>query len=625
MNVFYEESGSLKAASIIEDNNTSLQVQTQHGKRAKVKAAAVLLRFEHHSLNEFMERARQVAEEIEPGFLWEACGDAEFSFGALAEDYFGHQPQAEEAAGLLMRLQATPTHFYKKGKGRFKPAPPEALEAALASIERKRKQAELQADYVASLTRSELPGAFRPVLANLLYKPDRSTVEAKALEEACSQLKLSPPRLLEQCGAFTSTLDYHFGRFLFEHFPLGTGFDDALVSAGTDEVTGSLNELQPGPASAFSIDDETTTEIDDAFSVTPLENGNWRIGVHIAAPALGIEADSDLDAEARKRMSTVYFPGGKVTMLPQPVIDRFTLSEGRDCPALSMYVEVDPDFRILSRRTVLERVHISRNLHHNMLDAKFDDDAVAAGRADFEFGEELLLLYRFAVCLERQRGKSENRVQRSDYSFYVEDDRVRIVPRKRGAPLDKLVSELMILVNGEWARLLGDANLPGLYRTQVSGKVKMSTVAAPHEGLGLAQYIWASSPLRRYADLANQRQLISVVRESAPAYPPRDQTLFEVMRGFELAYDAYAEFQRSMERFWCLRWLLQEQPTEVRAEVIRDDLARFQAIPLVCRVPSMPQLPSGTIVELGPSDIDLIELALRCEYISTVEPSSAEA
>ena len=278
-------------------------------------------------------------------------------------------------------------------------------------------------------------------------------------------------------------------------------------------------ELELAPARAFSIDDETTTEIDDAFSVTRLDNGNWQVGVHIAAPALGVAPGSELDAEARKRMSTVYFPGGKVTMLPQQVIDRFTLAEGRDCPALSMYVELDSEFTILQRRTVLERVRISRNLHHNMLDDQFDDAAVAAGRAAFEFGEELLLLYRFAVCLEQQRGKNENRPQRTDYNFYVDDDRVRIVPRKRGAPLDKLVAELMILVNGEWGRLLDEAGVPGLYRTQAGGKVRMSTVAAPHEGLGLKHYVWASSPLRRYADLANQRQLISAVRESAPAYP----------------------------------------------------------------------------------------------------------
>ena len=625
MNVFYEEAGSLKAASVVEDNSTSLQVQTQHGKRAKVKAASVLLRFEHHSLNDFMERARTVADDIEPGFLWEACGEAEFSFASLAEEYFGRQPEAEEAAGLLMRLQATPTHFYKKGKGRYKPAPPDALKAALASIERKRQQAQLQADYVASLSRFELPEAIRAAATQLLYKPDRNAVETKAVEEVCSQQKLSVPRLLERCGALPSTHDYHFGRFLFEYFPRGTDFGEALITGDGAGLPDAATELELAPARAFSIDDETTTEIDDAFSVMRLDNGNWQVGVHIAAPALGVAPGSELDAEARKRMSTVYFPGGKVTMLPQQVIDRFTLAEGRDCPALSMYVELDSEFTILQRRTVLERVRISRNLHHNMLDDQFDDAAVAAGRAAFEFGEELLLLYRFAVCLEQQRGKNENRPQRTDYNFYVDDDRVRIVPRKRGAPLDKLVAELMILVNGEWGRLLDEAGVPGLYRTQAGGKVRMSTVAAPHEGLGLKHYVWASSPLRRYADLANQRQLISAVRESAPAYPPRDQTLFEIMRGFELAYDAYADFQRSMERYWCLRWLLQEQPAEIHAEVVRDELVRLRAIPLVCRMPSMPTTPPGTVVALDVSDIDLIELTLHCEYLATVEPTAINA
>ena len=614
MNVFYEDAGSLKAASVIEDNNTSLQVQTQHGKRAKVKSASVLLRFEHHSLNEFMEQARVVADEIEPGFLWEACGESEFSFDTLATEYFGHQPKAEEAAGLLMRLQATPTHFYKKGKGRYKPAPPEALEAALASIERKRKQAQLQAEYVDSLTRFELPDAFEPLLKQLLYKPDRNMVETKAVEEVCAQLKLSVPCLLEKCGALGSTLEYHSGRFLFEHFPKGTDFDGSLRAA-------QPGELELASVEALSIDDVTTTEIDDAFSVMKLDNGNWQVGVHIAAPALGIETGSDLDVVARNRMSTVYFPGGKITMLPDAVIDQFTLAEGRPCPALSMYVEFDPEFKILGTRSAVESVHIARNLHHNVLDAEFDEQAAEAGRADFEYGEQLLLLYRLASELERRRGKAENRVQRRDYSFYVEGDRVRIEPRKRGSPVDKIVSELMILVNGEWARMLAEADLPGLYRTQASGKVKMSTVAAPHEGLGLDQYLWASSPLRRYADLVNQRQLISVLRGAEPAFAPRDQQLFEIMRGFEVAYDAYADFQRTMERYWCLRWLLQEQVTELSAEIVRDELIRFERLPMVCRTHSLPSLAPGTRVEVAVSDVDLVELGLRCEHKKILEPS----
>jgi exoribonuclease-2 len=618
MNVFYEESGSLKAASIIQDNNSSLQVQTQHGKRAKVKAVAVLLRFEHHSLNEFMEQARVVADEIEPGFLWEACGESEFSFDTLAAEYFGHQPKAEEAAGLLMRLQATPTHFYKKGKGRYKPAPPEALKAALASIERKRQRAQLQAEYVESLLRYQLPDNFKPELKQLLYKPDRNMVETKAVEEVCSQLKLSVPRLLEKCGALESTLDYHYGRFLFEHFPRGTDFDGVIDVVQPEDPA-------PATVEAFSIDDVTTTEIDDAFSLSKLGSGHWQVGVHISAPALGIEAESVLDTEARKRMSTVYFPGGKITMLPEPIIDRFTLAEGRECPALSMYVEVDSDFQVVSTRSAIERVKIARNLHHNVLDVEFDEEAARTGHADFDFGEQLLFLYRFAASLERARGKNENRMPRADYNFYVENDHVRIERRKRGSPVDKVVSELMILVNSKWAQLLAESNLPGLFRTQASGKVKMSTVAAPHEGLGVNQYIWASSPLRRYADLVNQRQLISVLRGAEPAFAPSDQNLFEIMRGFELAYDAYAEFQRSMERYWCLRWLVQEQVNEIAAEVIRDDLVRIESVPLVCRAHSLPALPPGGRVQVSVSDVDLMEIMVRCEYEKTLEPSHITA
>ena len=618
MNVFYEESGSLKAASVIEDNNTSLQVQTQHGKRAKVKAAAVLLRFEHDSLNDFMEQARVVAEEIEPGFLWEACGESEFSFDALAAEYFGHQPTAEEAAGLLMRLQATPTHFYKKGRGRYKPAPPDALKAALASIERKRKQAQLQAEYVESLLRYELPDNFKPVLQQLLYKPDRTKVETKALEEVCSRLKLSAPRLLEKCGAFESTLDYHYGRFLFEHFPRGTQFGGALDVTQPELVTSAAIE-------AFSIDDVTTTEIDDAFSVTKLDNGNWQVGVHIAAPAMGIEVDSSLDTEARKRMSTVYFPGGKVTMLPETIIDQFTLAEGSERPALSMYVEVDSDFQMVATRSAIDSVTVARNLHHNVLDVQFDQQAAQSGRADFDFGEQLLFLYRFACNLERARGQNGNRMSRTDYNFYVANDQVRIEPRKRGSPVDKVVSELMILVNSKWAQSLVESNLPGLFRAQASGKVKMSTVAAPHEGLGVDQYIWASSPLRRYADLVNQRQLISILRGAEPAFLPSDQHLFEIMQSFEMAYDAYAEFQRAMERYWCLRWLLQEQVTEIPAEVIRDDLVRFERVPLVCRAHSLPALSSGERIEVSVSDVDLIDLLVRCEYKKTLEPNHITA
>lgn len=607
MNVFFEEDGDFKVGTVLADNNSSLQVETQHGKRAKIKAANVLVRFQHVSLSQFMGDAQKIAEEIDPAFLWECCGESEFSFEQLGSEYFGRQSRPEEQAALLMRLHATPTHFYKKGKGRYKAAPADALKAALASIERKRKQAEQQARYFGQLARFELPEEFRPVLAELLYEPDKNSIEYKALEQASAQTRLSFPKLLEKCGALPSSHDYHFGRFLFEYFPRGTGFAGNLRAA-------EPGLLEPSAVAAFSIDDAETTEIDDAFSVTRLDGGNWQVGIHIAAPALGMPVGSALDAEAAKRLSTVYFPGNKITMLPEAVIERFTLAEGRECPALSMYVELTPALEIVGNRSVAERVRVAANLRHATLEAEFNEERIAAGHTAFPHGGELMVLWNFAVQLEKSRGKDEPGTGRADYNFYVENDRVSIVERKRGSPIDKVVSELMILVNTEWGRQLALNDIPALYRVQGNGKVKMSTVPAAHQGLGVAQYVWASSPLRRYADLVNQRQLLALFRNEDPPYPPKDERLLVILRDFELAYDAYAEFQRNMERYWCLRWLLQEGTELAGAVVLRDDLVRLDRIPLVTRVPSVPQLPPGSRIEVALSGIDLLEASLHCEF-----------
>jgi len=606
MNVWYEEEGAFKVGAVLADNTSSLQVEAPHGKRSKVKASNVLFRFED-PLTGFLDEVQRAAQEIDLDFLWECSPQDEFSYETLARDYFGHAPSAREAAALLTRLHGAPMYFYKKGKGRYRAAPADALKAALASIEKKRVLAELQSGFEQQLQRFELPEAFRPKLLELLYKPDRNTVEVKALEQAAALAKLTPVRLLEKCQAIPSTCDYHLNRFLFEQFPRGTAFPEGPALADRD--------LPLAQVRAFSVDDATTTEIDDAFSVTLLPDGGYSVGIHIAAPAIGIDLGSQLDREAATRLSTVYMPGAKITMLPASVIAHFSLSEGRNAPALSFYVELNADLSIRGNRTALERVPIAANLRHDALDERFEEAMLATGLPDVPFGRELKLLWELATVLEAGRGRPEPvRAVQMDYNFYVEDDRVRIVERRRGSPVDKLVSELMILVNSEWGGKLSAAGIPAIYRAQSNGKVRMSTVPAAHQGLGVAQYAWASSPLRRYVDLINQRQLIAWQSGTAPPYAAGSEALLTALHDFELAYDAYAEFQRNMERYWCLRWLLQEGVTRTTAEVFRENLVKIEHIPLIVRVGALPDLQPGAKVALNISDIDLLELAFHAEY-----------
>jgi exoribonuclease-2 len=616
MNVFYEEEGTFKVGAVLADNTTSLQVEAPHGKRAKIKAASVLLRFDAPSLTEFMDLAQKTAEDLDPNFLWECCeSEAEFASDALAADYFGHAATPQEAAAVLIRLHSAPMYFYKKGRGRYKAAPPKALEAALASQEKKRRQAEQQARYVELLNAFTLPEEFKPVLFTLLYRPDKNTIEWKALEAVCSASKLTVSQLLQKCGAIPSTHDYHLNRFLLEHFPEGTGFGD-LEAVAPDAPL----DLPVADVTAFSIDDVTTTEMDDAFSVTPLTLGSFRIGIHIAVPTLGIPPDSPLDLIAAKRLSTVYIPGSKITMLPESVVQHYTLAENRLCPALSMYLDVADDFTVTSAATRLEQVRIGANLRHDALEAHFNEAKLAEGSVDHPFGKELLALWNFACKMEMLRGKNnDNNNERIDYNFSINNDRISITERRRGSPIDKVVSELMIYVNSEWGKQLADGSIAGIYRSQGGGKVRMSTSPAPHQGLGVSQYAWISSPMRRYVDFINQRQLIALLRDETPPYTRESESLHMFMRNFETTYEVYADFQRSMERYWCLRWLLQEEVATMGAQVLKENLVKIDRLPLVARVASLPELPPETNVEVEISNIDLLELTFTIKFMRKLQ------
>ena len=610
MHVIYEDDGQLRAATVFADQDTSLQVEAASGKRSKIKAAHVLLRFAGPSPAEVFAEAQRLTAELDPTFLWEVSGDDEFGFDALAREYYGASATAAQQAAVALLLHDSPMHFYKRGKGRYRRAQPDALKAALASVERKAREARDIEAWAAELRDGRLPEALRAKLPMLLYKPEKNALEWKSLAAACESRRTSPVELLAAAGAIPSTHDYHFGRFVFDAFPKGLGFADA----GT---LPDFPELPVAPVRAFSIDDHTTTEIDDAFSVRDLANGNVEIGIHIAAPALAIPRDSALDRIARERLSTVYMPGRKITMLPDAAIEAFTLAAGGARPALSLYVETTHAGVPVRHETRVNTVPVAANLRLDEPGEAFANDLPSPG--DPPWTGELRALWKLASHLGQARGKPD--IARIDYSFYVDWDdasagpepgRVAIVPRPRGSPIDKLVAELMIFVNNTWGRFLADHRAAGLYRTQSMGKVKMSTRPGEHQGLGLAHYLWASSPLRRYSDLVNQRQILALAAGERPPYGDNDAELFAVVADFEATYGQYAEFQDRMEHYWCLRWLLQEGVQETGATVIRENLVRFDRLPLIVRLPDLPDSAPGTAVRVAIGRIDLLAATLEC-------------
>jgi exoribonuclease-2 len=341
-----------------------------------------------------------------------------------------------------------------------------------------------------------------------------------------------------------------------------------------------------------------------------------RIGIHIAAPALTIARDSPLDRIARDRLSTVYMPGDKITMLPPSVVEHYTLAAGRACPALSLYAEFAADGSQVRQETKVERVRIAANLRHDALDAE-----LAGIDAATPFGRELLALADIADRLqaERRKGLLPER-NRTDYNFTIDGDpaadsaRVTITPRPRGSRVDRLVSEWMIYANAQWGRMLALTRAPGMFRAQSQGKTRMTTQPQPHQGLNLPQYLWASSPLRRYSDLVNQRQLIAVANKEKPPYAQGDADLFAAASDFDATYSGYAEFQRQMEFFWCLRWLQQEEITETTAFVLRENLVRFEHAPIFTAVADLPPTAPWLHIRVQVTAIDLFAATLECRH-----------
>ncbi|HEX4944038.1 MAG TPA: RNB domain-containing ribonuclease, partial [Usitatibacteraceae bacterium] len=604
--VLFEEDGAFRVGTILAEVGAAFQVEAAHGKRSKVKANAVLLRFDGQALSSFIPEAQSRSEALDPQFLWEVCGREEFGFDELARDYYGHAPAPLEATAVALALHASPMYFYRRGKGRYQAAPEENLRAALAGLERKRRQQEQVDAWAAAVGAGHLPPELAAKLDSLLFKPDKMSLEWRALDQAATHAGLAPQKLLAKIGAISGPEDFFLRRFAFELFPGGLGFPEVPPVAAPQD-------LPDAAAPAFSIDDHETTEIDDAFSVERLPGGALRIGVHIAAPSLFFARDHVLEALARERLSTVYFPGGKITMLPEAAIAEATLAEGREVPAASLYLVADPDTLEVTRiESRLERVAIATNLRIVELETRLHEASLAEGVVEGAHGEDLLLLWRLAKKLRAARGAGEEKSEKLDYTFRVEGGRVSIEPRRRGTPIDVLVSELMIHANATWGRMLAEAGIPAIYRNQRGIKTRMEVEPGAHDWLGVTHYAWSSSPLRRFSDLANQRQLVALLRGEPAPYALEE--LATAARDFETAYEAYAEHQRHLERYWSLRWIVQERLEGADATVIRDELVRLEGIPLVCRATGLPPSAPGDRVRVAFGEPDPWEVNLPCRY-----------
>ena len=630
MYLFFEEDGTFKVGTVLSQTGSAYQVELLTGRRTKVKGGHVFFEFSSPAASEVMGAAERMAEEMDPQFLWEVAPEEEFQFTDLAAEYFGESADVVQRVATLLALHGHPVYFHRKGRGNYRKAPEQILKVALQALEKKRLAEEQKKAWVRQMVDEKtVPKEIASQAINLLVSPDKNGMLWKALSDAASESRMTPLRLLLSLGAIRSAYRWHVDSFYAQYFPKGKGF--AADLKGPDE--NDWEELPIANVRAFSIDDSSTTEIDDATSVEHVDDKLLRIGIHIAAPSLGIDRDSDIDKVARSRLSTVYAPGIKTTMLPENWIKEFSLDEGRAVPCLSLYALVDKQtLEVSATETHLERIKVCANIRYDLIEDQFTEEKLSAGTVEHPFAEEITWLWKFAKkCLaerEAVRGKPEI-LGRLEWSFDLEGEDenavIHLKSRRRGSPLDLAVGELMIFANMVWGGWLEEVNVAGIYRSQSMGRVKMSTTPGPHDGMGVPQYAWCTSPLRRYVDLVNQRQLISAVLDQTPSYRPSDTDLFTIVSNFTLTYGAYNEFQRKMERYWSLRWIEQEGLKTIEAVVVKGELIRIEGLPFTQRMPGMPELPRGQKILLEILGVDYVDVLLDAKLKEVLDETDEAA
>ncbi len=602
-----------KIARSIESfkNHVLVELATEKTQK-KVKLSQIIYTLEE-DITKINGEINQLLPQIDTQLLAELIDNTEHKtpLQELSALYFGDNPTSVQNTALLFALTKDNTTFYNCQDGTFRKYTPEEKELQ-TRILAKQIQAQAQFAHYSTLfnqayNNNELLHKLDDVDPfRLLHKPDKHSPAYKALHHTANQLKLTPLELCHNVGLIPDLPAFFLQCFMFDN-----RFDDQISSLSADTAINIDHIEERLDLQVFSIDDAATTEIDDAFSVNATDSG-YTVGIHIAAPALNL----DIADMVANNISTVYFPGNKITMLPQSIIDQYSLWEGKTCPVVSIYFMLDTELNIIDYTSSLNIVKIQANLRIEKLEALFNEQNLTVDHG-YPYEKELKLLYKFALKLEEKRGKPSVNTLFVDYNFNFDNDKIQIKPRIRGNPIDKLVSELMILANCSWGRLLTNNFIPAIYRVkQPNYPVKMTLNPESHTGLNVDYYTWATSPLRRAADYINQRQIISLVHEKNGGYTATNSTLLEVVENFDTKYAKYIDFQNKMERYWALKFLIQEQITTINATIAYKLTAQLDGVPLEVDLSNfITPKPKGTVVNLKIYNITLVLLTFDFKVI----------
>ncbi len=640
--VEYLDDGRLRPALVIREPANQVVVVDRNGRERTLSRDLVLIHYSdrrpprealNEALGQLEEERAQLAAELDLNLLWEVVREHERSYTAeeLAELFFGRRSRVAVAV-MLEALMADRLYFVRRH---------------LNFVARSAEQVErLRTQYERLRLRSESGRRLTNLLQSVVQRRDLpSRDEATPLINELTRYLENPHTRSRE---LTMMLETAFGDVppaeaayvILERFgaaPQGPRF--AVIGAVrhifSEAVLAEATTVTP-PAratdaddQAITIDDEETVEIDDAISCEMLANGDMCLRIHIALVADFVARGGAMDKEAAARGATFYLPESTIRMLPEAVsTDRASLIAGQQRHVFTTKVIIAASGEIVSFSLYPAVIRVKARLSYDQADRLLEHDA--EGACD-EVAVILRRLHNAAAKLRaRRREAGAVLVQRREPKIRVIDGEIEVKVIDNASPSRQLVAEFMVLSNYCGARFAADNAIPIIYRTQPSAstdggqlRARLSLFPEVHTGVGFDCYSQLSSPIRRYMDLALQRQMVSAVAGGHATIYGADE-LLGLLAASESAEAEGRDLERRAKRYWLLRYFhLQLRGQTLDAIVQRGGTsAELEAYAVRGTLHGAPNLATNTRILVRVARAEPLRGSLALEYVSTITGGS---
>jgi exoribonuclease-2 len=514
--------------------------------------------------------------------------------------------------------------YFKFNYNRFFPNTQESVEKKVAQekkVARRNRMAQEGGDWLAGIINDNLPSIpdDKMEIVNLLksfYLFEKENEHYDLGKAILARAGIDPDegifKILAKLGVFDENENTDLHRY-----NISPDFPEKVMDFATERIRSAQGTTDAGQRkdltmlSSMTIDGQSTLDFDDAISIED-HGDHYRLGVHIVDVGHFVKKGDLIDREAIARGSSIYMPDQKIPMLPTSLAeDLCSLKAGQLRPAISILVNLTRFSEIIDYEIVPSMIKVEHQLTYYDVNTIGDDD-------------QRIIILRDIAEKFRQKRMAGGAVQITlpDINVWVGNNGEITVNRiNRESPARMLVSEIMIMANWLMAKFLAKHNIPAIYRSQKGPRERLykgakgtlfqncmqrkmlsrfvlGTEPENHSGLGLNAYVTATSPIRKYFDLATQRQIRAVLGLEAPSTSEEIDGMIQVL---ELPMSHVMKLQHNRHRYWLLKYLEKRIGQKEEAVVLYKKRDNYQI--LITEYMIEKDLSASSGIDLHPEDL----------------------